>query len=182
MQKVIGSVVLLLVLSIYVCVHAVRRKSVVAESQFTMTSSAFVPNGVIPIKYTCDGENISPDLQWSSIPKGTQSFALIVDDPDAPSQIWVHWVLYNIPASVRGLHSGVDTSEYTVGYNDFGNTTYGGPCPPSGTHHYRFTLYALDTMLPVVRSRVTKQNLLTWMKGHILAQSTLVGTYARVGL
>lgn len=148
-----------------------------AKSSFSVTSSAFTEGKAIPKRYTCDGENISPDLAWSGAPEGTQSFAIIVDDPDAPAKTWVHWIVYNIPATTTQLSSSTDTTSFATGLNDFGNTQYGGPCPPSGTHRYRFTVYALDTFLP--KERVTKQKLLDMMDGHILAQKTLTGIYVR---
>ena len=102
-----------------------------------------------------------------------------MDDPDAPAKIWVHWIVYNIPASMTNIPSDADTSNFALGITDFGNTQYGGPCPPSGTHKYRFTLYALDTTLPKEGS-VTKEALLSLMEEHIIAQTTLMGTYRKI--
>lgn len=144
---------------------------------FTIKTSAFTHNGAIPMRYTCDGENYAPELSWSGAPHGTQSYALIVDDPDAPSKTWVHWVLYNIPASVQMI-TPQTAQQYPAGLNDFGTKLYGGPCPPSGTHHYHFTLYALDTMLSM-QGVPTKQQLLQAMKGHTLGTAKLVGTYEK---
>lgn len=153
------------------------------NNTFTLTSSAFNNNASIPSKYTCDGNNISPALQWKNPPAGTQSFALIVDDPDAPKKTWVHWVVFNIPSSVTNLPEGVANGSFKTGVNDFyymkdGSWQYGGPCPPSGQHRYYFTLYALDTMLTLPKDP-TKKDLVAAMKGHILGQATLIGLYER---
>jgi Raf kinase inhibitor-like YbhB/YbcL family protein len=149
------------------------------EGTMKLTSPAFSHNESIPAQYTCDGTNISPALEWSEIPTNTKSFALIVDDPDAPAKVWVHWIVYNIPATMNKLPENVHIGSFMQGATDFdGKQNYGGPCPPSGTHHYHFTLYALDTMLDLSDS-VTKEKLLTAMHGHILEQTTLIGTYQR---
>jgi Raf kinase inhibitor-like YbhB/YbcL family protein len=142
-----------------------------------LTSPAFSHNGSIPTQYTCDGENISPALEWSDIPTGTNSFALIVDDPDAPAKVWVHWILFNIPDTVQSLNEGTNEGPFTQGSTDFnGKQGYGGPCPPSDTHHYHFTLYALDTLLDLPAG-THKEELLKAMDGHILEKTTLIGTY-----
>lgn len=144
-----------------------------------LTSPAFSHNGAIPSQYTCDGAGVSPALQWSDEPEGTKSFAIIVDDPDAPTKTWVHWVVFNIPNTVRSLAEGVSTADFTSGATDFnGKQTWGGPCPPSGTHHYQFTLYALDTNLDLPAG-ATKEQLIKAMQGHIIEQATLVGTYQK---
>ncbi|MBN1219775.1 MAG: YbhB/YbcL family Raf kinase inhibitor-like protein [Anaerolineae bacterium] len=146
---------------------------------FEITSPAFVQGETIPVKYTCDGEDISPPLQWSDLPAGTQSLALISDDPDAPMGTWVHWIVYNLPADTRKLPEQVSLPANSVdGKNSWGRTGYGGPCPPSGTHRYFFKLYALDTMLDLAAG-ANKTKLLQAMEGHILAQAELMGTYAR---
>ncbi|MFI5333428.1 MAG: YbhB/YbcL family Raf kinase inhibitor-like protein [Candidatus Babeliales bacterium] len=147
-----------------------------AAMALTLSSPAFTHKGNIPAQYTCDGTNISPALQWSGGPASTKSFALIVDDPDAPSKTYVHWVVFNISATTTELAEGVRS--VTCGTNDFGTTKYGGPCPPSGTHRYHFKLYALDTMLDL-SSDATKEDVLDAMQGHVLAQTELVGLYAR---
>jgi hypothetical protein len=153
---------------------------------FSLASSAFSANGVIPALYTCKGRDISPPLAWSDVPAGAKSLALIVDDPDAPDPAaptltWVHWVLYGIPASATGLAEAVRSAALPPGtregMNDFGRTAYGGPCPPIGRHRYFFKLYALDTLLPDLR-RPTKAALEKAMQGHVLAQATLIGTCA----
>jgi Raf kinase inhibitor-like YbhB/YbcL family protein len=148
-----------------------------------ITSTAFDEGGLIPPQYTCDGDDISPPLAWTSIPEGTQSLALICDDPDAPMGTWVHWVLYNLPADVADLPERVPTTKTLKngaqqGKNDFGKIGYGGPCPPDGTHRYYFKLYALDTVLDA-KPGLTKKALLKAMQGHIVAEGQLMGTYRR---
>ncbi|MFS8907342.1 YbhB/YbcL family Raf kinase inhibitor-like protein [Synechococcus sp. OH2] len=148
-----------------------------------LTSSAFAPSQPIPSRYTCEGEDLSPPLTWSGAPVGTQSFALTMDDPDAPRGTFVHWVVYNLPASVTSLPEGIrsdsDLPQGAVhGQNSWGRNSYGGPCPPSGTHRYFFTLYALDRQLALAPG-ATKEALLQAMTGHILAQAQLMGTYQR---
>ncbi len=150
---------------------------------FEMTSSAFQQEKMIPAKYTCDGEDLSPALTWSSPPEGTASFALVCDDPDAPVGIWIHWVIYNIPAESRGLAEAVPKKERlpddTIqGISDFKRIGYGGPCPPSGTHRYYFKLYALDRKLDLPPG-ATKKSLLHAMGGHILGEAVLMGRYKR---
>jgi Raf kinase inhibitor-like YbhB/YbcL family protein len=180
-MHVTGSMVLFFSLIMICSVQeaAGRMKNKMQKNNFTLVSSAFKHGDMIPKQYTCDGKNISPDLSWSNAPENTKSFALIVDDPDAPAKIWVHWIVYNIPVSLTSIPSDADTSNFALGITDFGNTQYGGPCPPSGTHKYRFTLYALDTTLPKEGS-VTKAALLGLMEGHIVAQTTLMGTYRKI--
>jgi Raf kinase inhibitor-like YbhB/YbcL family protein len=148
-----------------------------------LQSAAFTHNGLIPTQYTCDGGDISPPLSWDDPPQNTQSFALIVDDPDAPGRTFVHWVMYNLPPDRRELPEGVNPgdnlgSNVQQGKSDFGRTGYGGPCPPSGTHRYFFKLYALDTMLELP-TNARKPDLLQAMDGHILAGAELIGRYTR---
>src|SRR6266852_8120616 len=149
-----------------------------------LTTSAFPVQGTIPKKFTCDGPDVSPPLAWSGAPPGTQSFALIVDDPDAPAGTWVHWVLYDLPANMRELSEGVAKQEQLSsgarqGRNDFGKIGYGGPCPPPGKpHRYFFKLYVLDTKLNL-KADATKADVERAMKGHILAQAELIGRYGR---
>ena len=152
-----------------------------------ISSTAFAPNGAIPSRHTCEGEDLSPPLSWSGAPGGTRSFALVVDDPDAPDpaapqRTWVHWVLFDIDASATSLAEGVKPNALPVGtregLNDWGRTGYGGPCPPVGKHRYFHKLYALDTLLPGLR-RPDKAALEKAMRGHILAQAELVGTYRK---
>jgi Raf kinase inhibitor-like YbhB/YbcL family protein len=148
-----------------------------------LESQAFQTGDIIPPKYTCDGQDISPPLSWSDPPDGTTSFALISDDPDAPMGTWVHWVIWNIPASARALEENTPQTASlpngaTQGTTDFHRVGYGGPCPPSGTHRYFFKLYALDTTLNLPSS-TTKKDLEKAMHGHILAQTELMGKYRR---
>jgi Raf kinase inhibitor-like YbhB/YbcL family protein len=151
----------------------------------TLTSRAFADKGEIPSRYTCDGEDRSPDLQWSGLPEGTRSLVLIVDDPDAPDpaapkMTWVHWVLYNLPTESTGLEEAVHAlpSGTREGINDWNRTGYGGPCPPVGRHRYFHKLYALDTQLPDL-GKATKKDVEQAMTGHILDQAELIGTYQR---
>lgn len=153
----------------------------------TLRSSAFQPNGEIPKRYTCEGDDVSPPLSWSDAPAGTKSFALIVDDPDAPDpkaprMTWVHWVLYNLPASATELPERVKPADLPAGtrqgLNDWKRTGYGGPCPPIGRHRYFFKLYALDTVLPDL-GEASKAQVEQAMKGHVLANAELVGTYQK---
>lgn len=148
-----------------------------------LTSSSFKNEDMIPAKYTCDGLNISPPLSWRNAPAGTKSFALICDDPDAPVGLWVHWVLFDIPATVNALPEKVSREENVIGLGKNGKNTsgrygYDGPCPPGGTHRYYFKLYALDTALNLSPG-LTKDELLNAMKGHILAETHLMGRYKR---
>jgi len=150
---------------------------------FELTSSAFQPQAPIPLKYTCQGEDVSPPLRWSDPPREAQSFALIMDDPDAPMGTWVHWVLYNLPADARELPESVPPNadlpdSIRHGKNSWEHTGYGGPCPPSGTHRYFFKLYALDAMLDLAGGATTEQ-LLQATEGHALAQTELMGRYSK---
>ena len=146
---------------------------------FTLSSSAFREGGAIPKRYTCDGTNVSPALDWEGAPEGTASFALIVDDPDARG--FIHWVLFDLMGGATGgLPEAVSESPDAPpqGTNGFGKLGYAGPCPPSGTHHYRFTLYALDATLGLTGAPKADA-VRTAMQGHVLAEKTLTGTYAR---
>lgn len=148
-----------------------------------LRSPAFEHGGLIPAKYTCDGQDISPPLTWADPPAGTRSFALIADDPDAPRGTWVHWVAWNIPADTRSLNEGLPKQDalqngMKQGTTDFRRVGYGGPCPPSGTHRYFFKLYALDSTLNLPAS-TTKSDLEKAMQGHILQQAELMGKYQR---
>lgn len=149
----------------------------------TVTSPAFAEGGMIPKKFTCDDADVSPALVIEGIPAGAKSLALICDDPDAPVGIWVHWVLYNLPPDTKRLDEGMPKDSVLKngarqGVTDFGSFGYGGPCPPGGTHRYYFKVYALDAML-TVGGKGTKKDLEAAMKGHILAEAQLMGTYAR---
>lgn len=142
-----------------------------------LTSPSFNEGEPIPGKFTCDGEDISPELDWFGTPEGTVSMALIMDDLDAPVGTWVHWVLFDLPMDLSGLREGM-TGVGQDGTNSWGRTGYGGPCPPSGTHRYFFKLYALDTNLDL-EPVTDKEALLPAMEGHILGQAELMGTYSR---
>jgi Raf kinase inhibitor-like YbhB/YbcL family protein len=156
-----------------------------ATMSLELTSNAFTNGQSIPAKYACTGRNISPPLAWNEPPAGTQSLALIMDDPDAPVGTWVHWVLYNIPAHRRDLPEdlpitgkNIDPNAIYVGKNSWGDIGYGGPCPPSGTHRYYFKLYALDTLISLLPG-AGKEQLLREMEAHILAQGELMGTFSK---
>ena len=151
--------------------------------EFRLISSVFAEGQPIPARFSCDGEDISPPLAWTEPPTRTQSFALIFDDPDAPAGIWVHWVLFNIPATARSLPEAIPPDPTLAdgsihGTSSFRSLGYGGPCPPGGTHRYFFKLYALDTALQLGVG-ATKAQVLAAMEGHILAETELMGTYAR---
>ena len=149
---------------------------------FQVSTRAFSSGEVIPKKFTCDGPDVSPQLSWNGMPTGTQSFALIMDDPDAPVGTWVHWVLYNIPAHTKELPEGLEKQEQLdsgalQGDNDFRKIGYGGPCPPAGKpHRYYFKLYALDKKINL-SAGATKPDLEHAMKGHILGEAELMGRY-----
>ncbi len=153
----------------------------------TIASPDFAHEGPIPSRFTCEGDDVSPALAWSGVPAGARSLALIADDPDAPDpaaprRTWVHWVLYNLPPTSEGLTAGVPSRQLPgatlPGKNDWGRTGYGGPCPPIGRHRYYFTLYALDAVLPDLR-QPTKATLLEAMKGHVVAEAQVMGTYQK---
>ena len=150
-----------------------------------ITSTAFAQDAAIPAKYTCEGSDLSPPLAWSEVPANTKSFALIVDDPDAPDpaapkMTWVHWVLYNLPAEATGLPEAAKALPRGTlqGLNDWKRTRYGGPCPPVGRHRYFHKLYALDAVLPDL-GQPTKARVEAAMKGHVIAQAELIGTYQK---
>lgn len=150
------------------------------EGAMKLTSTAFKAGDAIPRKYSGEGEDISPPLAWTGAPEGAREFALVCDDPDAPTpKPWVHWVVYRLPAGTTALAEG-DPGGALEGRNDFGRTGYGGPMPPKGhgTHRYHFRIYALDAPL-ALEAGATKEELLAAMKGHVLAEGELVGTYKR---
>lgn len=149
------------------------------EATMKLTSSAFDYGQPIPMKFSCRGADVSPALTWDEPPADTQSFALIMDDPDAPMGTWDHWVLFNIPPETRALPEDFrPAAPMVTGRNSWGKNAYGGPCPPSGTHRYFFKLYALDTMLSL-SSSANKQAVQVAMQGHILAQAELMGTFSK---
>jgi Raf kinase inhibitor-like YbhB/YbcL family protein len=153
---------------------------------FTIRSPAFAPDGPIPPKYTCDGLDLSPALTWTDPPPGTRSFALIVDDPDAPDpaapkRVWVHWIRYNIPAETRELPEGAGNRPPSGGardaLSDFKKPGYHGPCPPIGRHRYYFRLFALDTILPDLGPNAQRKDVEKAMKTHVLGTAVVMGTY-----
>ena len=151
------------------------------EVAMKITSSAFSDGALIPIKYTCDGDDISPPLVWSDIPENTASFVLINDDPDAPVGTWDHWILFNLEGKTTELAENVDLSKLAgvqLGRNSWRRNDYGGPCPPYGTHRYFFKLYALDMKLDLPAGS-SKQDIKKAMAGHILAEAELLGRYKR---
>ena len=154
----------------------------------SIQSKSFRHNEMIPARYTCDGQDISPPLQWSGIPTEAKSLVLIVDDPDAPDpdapkMTWVHWVLYNIPVDTPGLEENISSASLPEGakegINDWDRKGYGGPCPPIGRHRYFFKIYALDTVLADLQ-QPTKKQLEEAIEGHILTKAELVGMYQRI--
>lgn len=158
-----------------------------ATMSLSLSSPAFAHEAAMPARHSCDGGDVSPPLRWTGLPAGTQSLALIVDDPDAPDpaaprMTWVHWVLYNLPPTIDGLAEGVSAAQLPAGtregVNDWGRTGYGGACPPVGRHRYFHKLYALDTVLPDLREP-DKAQLMKAMEGHVLAHVALIGTYQR---
>lgn len=161
---------------------------ILAQGGLTMAmdieSASFEHGQTIPRKHTCDGPDLSPPLEWSGVPTGTQSLALVADDPDAPMGTWVHWVIYDLPGETRALPEGIPTTETlprggVQGRNDFGRVGYGGPCPPPGRpHRYFFKLYALNARVNLPPG-ATEQDIQKAMEGHILAEAELMGTYGR---
>jgi len=153
-------------------------------AKLTVTSAAFESGQAIPVKYTCQGDDVSPPLKWEGAPADTKSFALICDDPDAPGGTWVHWVIFNQPPGAPSLLENTAKSQVlpngaAQGRNSFQNIGYGGPCPPGGkAHHYFFKVYALDAVF-ALKGGADKEKLLAVMSGHILAQGQLMGTYKR---
>jgi len=143
-----------------------------------LTSRAFSHTTSIPPRFTCDGDNINPPLTITDIPVQTKSLALVLEDPDAPGGTWIHWLVWNIPPDTKEIAAGTTPTGAVEGTTSFGKRGYGGPCPPSGTHRYVFTLAALDTMLALAPS-ANKSDLESAFAGHILAQTQLVGLYAR---
>lgn len=148
-----------------------------------LTSTAFAPGAAIPLQYTCDGSDFSPALEWEGAPRDVQSFALVVDDPDAPRGTWVHWVVYNIPGVAFRLAAKIPReaehpSGLRQGTNSWGRIGYGGPCPPAGTHHYFFRLYALDATLDLPGG-ASREQVEQAMAGHVLDSAELMGAYSR---
>ncbi len=185
-QRTTSSVLLASVLGLVACA---ARSEAAQVGTLVLESPAFAAMATIPARYTCEGVDVSPPLRWSGVPEGTQSLVLIVDDPDAPDpakpkRTWVHWLMYNIPPTAKGLPDGVSAGVLPPGAlqgrNDWKRNAYGGPCPPVGQHRYFFKLYALDRSLTGLHDP-DKDALLAAMQGHILAQGELIGTYQKAG-
>jgi Raf kinase inhibitor-like YbhB/YbcL family protein len=174
------------------CQHeraATQRHPTNGPMNLTITSSAFGNGEAIPARYTCDGQNVSPPLQWSGVPPTSKSLVLIVDDPDAPDpqapkMTWVHWLLYNLPPSSNSLVEGITAAQLPAGSregkNDWKRLGYGGPCPPIGRHRYYHKIFALDVTLPDLK-QPTKAALEKAMEGHIVGRGEVIGTYQRTG-
>ena len=180
----LGTAALLPLLPLLAC--SASRTQGGAPMSLAITSSAFAPNGAIPPRFTCEGADVSPPLEWTGVPTGARSLALIVDDPDAPdprkpTTTWVHWVTYDIPATAPGIPENAGKQGIPgarPGLNDWKRPAWGGPCPPIGRHRYFFKLYALDTQLGDLH-QPTKARLEQAMHGHVLAQGELIGTYQK---
>lgn len=176
MEKI--GIFLLVLLALTAC-SAQQPEVPLADATLELTSPDFSAGEAIPAVFTCSGDDISPELRWTAPPEGTLTFALIMDDPDAPSGTWVHWVLYDLPQSLRGLPQNYAPEPgVTAGSNSWNEQNYGGPCPPSGQHRYFFKLYALDTVL-AAEPGLDKAGLLELMEGHVLAQGELMGMYEK---
>ena len=162
--------------------HKEAKGEAIKMAEITIKSDNFEQGKAIPQKYTCDGEDISPQLSWSKPPEGTKEIAMIVDDPDAPMGAWVHWVVWGIPPDSTNLPEGVPKTDSTAiglkqGKNGFGKIGYGGPCPPHGSdHRYFFRLYAIDTQLDL-KPKATKWDVLNAIEGHVIAKGELMGKY-----
>jgi len=180
---IIGFLTTTLILSLQIIAQT---KSLNKKMEIKLSSSAFTEGEFIPVKFSCEGENISPQLQWNGAPKNTKSFAIIVDDPDAPGGDFVHWVIFNIPGDTNKLNENATGStnlpdSSTIGTNGFGEKSYSGPCPPAGKpHRYFFKIFALDNVLNQLKSSTTKQQLIKTMQGHIIAKGHLMGKYQRL--
>jgi len=176
-------IVLFVIISSLYSYAQIETKQGGENMEINLTSTAFKGGEFIPKKYTCDGENVSPPLQWSEIPAETKSIALICDDPDAPMGTWVHWVIFNMPPSANMLKEKTPSMKVledgtTQGNNDFRKIGYGGPCPPGGIHRYFFKIFALDKRVELAPG-VTKGELIKEMEGRILAEGKLMGRYSR---
>jgi hypothetical protein len=176
-RKILAIVILLLALSAFISVSQEPEKKMVIQS-LSFENGAFIPE-----KYTCDGDNLSPELNWNNIPQGTQSFVIICDDPDAPRGVWHHWSVYDIPFGITKLEEAVPKTKVLgngmmQGLTSFKTFGYGGPCPPQGVHRYFFKLYALDIKLNELPG-ISKDTLLARMKDHILGKAEIMGLYKR---
>ncbi len=188
-MKIILLIIFIITLISYSCsktkepVRTNEKQENNVKTDIKLTSTAIADGSSIPFKYTCDGENISPPLQWNNTDEKVKSYSIIMNDPDAPSGDFVHWIIYDIPSSVRELSEGFSSvnapkTNYIQGKNDAGNSFYYGPCPPSGSHRYIFNIYELDSMLNL-KEGMTKSELSSAMSGHILAKNTLTANYQR---
>ena len=147
---------------------------------FRVSSPAFHHNDHIPAKYTCDGANVNPELLIENVPAGTKSLTLIMEDPDAPAGLWVHWAVWNINPNIGKLVEHAEPREAVIGKNSWGHNQYGGPCPPSGTHRYMFRIFALDTTIDIPGTS-GREELDSAMEGHVLGEALLTGLYAKKG-
>lgn len=178
MKTFISAAGILLIISLVLfLILRMHPANTVYKKAMKITSPAFAGYQTIPVQYTCDGANISPPLEFAGVPADARSLALIVDDPDAPMGTWTHWVVFNIPPTVQGTRSGI-APPGVEGTTSFGKTQYGGPCPPSGTHHYYFKLYALDAVINLPASADAKA-LVGAMHGHEVATAQLIGLYSK---
>jgi Raf kinase inhibitor-like YbhB/YbcL family protein len=176
-MKTMNKWLLLAVLATPVVCFAQTRKASEGAS-LEVTSSAFRDEGKIPAKYTCDNSNVNPPLHIENVPNTAKSLVLLVDDPDAPGRVWIHWLAWNIDPKTKEIPEGTLPINAVAGTNDFGNVGYGGPCPPSGSHRYYFKVYALDTTL-ILPASTRKESLEKMMAGHVLTKGSLMGTYSR---
>jgi len=180
----LGIIIILLVIIGIFGFYFLKRSEEKIEEPLTLPqnmqliSSAFLPDQSIPQKYTCDGDNINPPLEIAEVPEEAKSLALIVDDPDAPMRTFVHWIIWNIPPAISLIGEDSVPEGAVQGRNDFGKNSYGGPCPPSGIHHYHFKIYALDIQLDL-KAFSKKDDLEKAMEGHILDRAELIGLYQR---
>jgi Raf kinase inhibitor-like YbhB/YbcL family protein len=158
--------------------QSISNQSIANTTTMKIQSSLFENNGTLDSAFTCDGENVNPPLQISEVPQNTKSLALIVDDPDAPSGDWVHWLVWNIDPKTQEISQNTIPVGAVQGQTDFGQNKWSGPCPPSGAHHYHFKLYALDTMLQIPET-FKKTELLEAIQTHIIGQTELIGVYQR---
>lgn len=171
-------VLILIVAGILVLWNNSKNVPLPPQNMLTLTSDAFKNNELIPFRFTCDGENVNPPLGIQNVPPETKSLALVVDDPDAPSGNWVHWIVWNIDPNLSEIKENSVPQGSVEGTTSFDKPGYGGPCPPSGTHHYQFKLYALETKLEIGKEN-EKAQLESAMKGHIIEETKLVGLYKR---
>ncbi len=169
--------IILIISFVYINKEETENKS--TSTEMKIISPVFKSNEKIPAKYTCQGDDINPQLEISDIPKNAKSLALIMDDPDAPAGTWDHWILFNIPPETKQISESSVPKNAVQGKNSWKENKYGGPCPPSGTHRYSFKLYALDTTLNL-NENANKADVETAMKNHILAKTELIGLYSKI--